>query len=204
MRDSFRTISSECSAEIARIKGSRFLAEAWPVSSVEEAELRLEATRRREHAATHHCFALRLGPDGATSRTSDDGEPSGSAGLPILRRIEGRHLTDIVVIVTRYFGGVKLGTGGLVRAYGEAADAVLTEAREVVCVLRAPVRIRFDYSDTSPALHILSGYDAITRATRYGDRTEMELAIRVSQVDDFLAEFSNALHGRGDAERVAT
>jgi uncharacterized YigZ family protein len=202
VRDSYRTIGSEGFAEIPRIKGSRFLAEAWPVSTCADADVQVEAIRKREHAAAHHCFAYRIGPEGASTRFSDDGEPSGSAGMPILRRIEGRDLTNLVVVVTRYFGGVKLGTGGLARAYGDASDAVLNQTPVVEQILRVPVRIRFDYADTSPALHVLSRFDTITASTRYGDRTEMVLDVRVSQVDEFLTEFIEGLRGKGDAERV--
>src|SRR5690606_11612852 len=122
--DTYRVVAGTARAEL-REKGSRFIAEVFPVETEEEAAAAIEAVRRREHAATHHCTAYRLGPEGELFRASDDGEPSGTAGLPILRQIEARGLTNTLVVVTRYFGGTKLGRGGLIRAYGEAAARAL-------------------------------------------------------------------------------
>lgn len=120
MSDTFHTIARAAEAEI-KVDGSRFLAEAIPVDSRATVASEIEAIREREHKATHHCTAYRLGRDGADARSNDDGEPTGTAGPPILRQIEARDLTNTLVVVTRYYGGTKLGTGGLVRAYGDAA-----------------------------------------------------------------------------------
>ena len=127
MSDTYLTIGGYARAEI-KIKGSRFIAEAMPVARVEAAEKEIAAVCKREFNATHHCTAYRIGPNGDVFRYNDDGEPSGTAGIPILRQIDGRSLTDTLVVVTRYFGGTKLGTGGLIRAYGDAARQVLETA----------------------------------------------------------------------------
>lgn len=198
MPDSYRTIAAPALAELPRIKGSRFLGEAFPVSTEAEAEARLEAVRRREHAATHHCWALRLGTDGQRFRSSDDGEPSGTAGLPILRQIDARELTDVLVVVTRYYGGTKLGTGGLVRAYGEAAAAVLEEARVRVRLERVPLRLRFAYDDTSPAMHVLHAFEAEIAEQHYGEATELVVLVRRSRAGALREAFTEALGGRGE------
>ena len=125
--DTYLVLDKPVISEI-KIKGSRFLAEAIPVSSVEEADAALLAIKKRDYDATHHCSAYRIGSDGNTFRYNDDGEPNSSAGLPIYRQIEGRNLTNALVVVIRYYGGTKLGTGGLVRAYGEAASLALDAA----------------------------------------------------------------------------
>ena len=181
-----------------KIKGSRFLAEAIPVSSVEEADAALLAIKKRDYDATHHCSAYRIGSDGNTFRYNDDGEPNSSAGLPIYRQIEGRNLTNALVVVIRYYGGTKLGTGGLVRAYGEAASLALDAAEVKEIIPRTALRFVFDYDDTSPAMHTISQFDVIVLETSYSERTSMTLGIRSSQIDDFRAVFLEALGGRGE------
>ena len=197
--DVYRSLARPATAEL-KIKGSRFLAEAVPVASEDEAAAAIAEVRRREHAATHHCTAYRLGPDGATFRAHDDGEPSGTAGAPILRQIDALGLTNTLVVVTRYYGGTKLGTGGLARAYGEAAAEALAAAPIATHVRRAHVRLRFAYADTSPAMHTLGRFGAEVVETRYGEATELVVAVRRSEAEAFAAAFVEALAGRGEAE----
>ena len=180
-----------------KVLGSRFIGRAWPVASEEAVHAILAEQRRAEYTATHHCSAFRLLPDGSLFRFNDDGEPSGTAGMPILRQIEGRGLTCTLVVVTRYYGGTKLGTGGLIRAYGEAAALALDAAGQREHVRRTRLTVAFDYADTSPALHALAQFDAVTEATRYGEQTEMDVAVARSQSDAFADTFRNALGGRG-------
>lgn len=125
--DRVATIADGTEVE-TRVKGSRFRASAHRVESEDECAARLAAARRAYHDATHHCSAYRVGPDDPVERSDDDGEPSGTAGAPILHAIRGRDLWRTQVIVTRWYGGTKLGTGGLARAYGEAAALALDAA----------------------------------------------------------------------------
>ena len=201
MGDTYRTLRTPGRAEV-KVKGSRFIAEAFPVATEGAAEEQIEAIRSREYSATHHCTAYRIGPDGHLFRYDDDGEPSGTAGPPILRQIDGRDLTNTLVVVTRYYGGTKLGTGGLVRAYGDAASLVLDECTIVERILRERVRVRFAYDDTSPAMHTIHRFDADVVDTRYAADTEIVVAVRQSEVEDFVAAFTNALAGRGEIETV--
>ena len=121
MDDLFYTIKSPAVYEI-KVKGSRFIGETELVRNPDEALGALEHIRKREHAATHHCFAYRIGAGSQmTCKYSDDGEPNGTAGRPIHDVLRGRGLTNTLVVVTRYYGGTKLGTGGLMKAYSEAA-----------------------------------------------------------------------------------
>ncbi|MEX0599035.1 MAG: YigZ family protein, partial [Rhodothermales bacterium] len=140
--DAYKSIRGPAAAEM-KVRGSRFIGEAIPVRDEEEAALRIDEVKRREHAATHHCTAYRLGPEGDVFRYNDDGEPGGTAGPPILRQIESRDLTDILVVVTRYFGGTQLGTGGLARAYGEAAEQALEAADVVTHVIFTRLYVSF-------------------------------------------------------------
>lgn len=197
MSDTYRTIDGDAQAE-HKVEGSRFLAEAYPVGTRAEAEEQIEAVREREHKASHHCFGYRLGREGDDFRYDDDGEPSGTAGPPILRRIDDQDLTNALVVVTRYFGGTELGTGGLMRAYGNAAEAVLGRASVVEKVVRTPVQIRFDYDDTAPARQMLRQFDAEVTDSSYTEVTELTVGVRASEVEAFMQAFTNALSDRGE------
>jgi len=201
MSDAYRTIAADATATL-KVEGSRFLAEAAPVGDRAAAEAHIKAIREREHQATHHCTAYRLGTEGDDFQYNDDGEPSGTAGQPILRQIDARDLTNTLVVVTRYYGGTKLGTGGLMRAYGDAADAALDRASIVERVVRVPVRLRFAYDDTSPARQMLQQFDATVTDSTYTDVTELTVGVRASEVEAFVEAFTNALSDRGDVLSV--
>jgi uncharacterized YigZ family protein len=146
MTDEYTTIAAAAHAE-TKVKGSRFLALLAPAESADAAVAVLDSVRKARHDASHHCFAYRLGPDGSRERFSDAGEPSGTAGRPILHALQHAGLSDVVLVVTRYFGGTKLGVGGLRRAYADAARAVIGQARtfartltdEVLVLVPAPL-----------------------------------------------------------------
>ena len=199
--DTFRTLVRPADAEPPKSKGSRFIGDAFPVATEAEALEAVDRVRAREHAATHVCWAYRLGVDGAAVRSADDGEPGGTAGAPILREIEGRDLTDCLVTVTRYYGGTKLGGGGLARAYGEAAGAALDAAPVRTVVVRQPVALRFAFGDTSAAMRLLDRFDAEIRdQTHSPEGTRLVLAVRQSQTDELAAAFVEATSGRGEVE----
>lgn len=150
--DSFVTLAGPGEAE-TRVIGSRFLAVALPVADEEEARTLLEARRQRFFDATHNCSAWRL-RDG-TWRANDAGEPGGSAGAPILAAIDGAGVRDCLVVVTRFFGGTKLGVGGLVRAYGEIAALALEAAPRLHALRAVRVRVRYPYPHTSAVMRVL-------------------------------------------------
>lgn len=197
MADVYRTIAEDATA-IRKVDGSRFIAEAVPVNDRSAVEATIQSVRQRERKATHHCSAYRIGKDGQDFHYDDDGEPSGTAGQPILRQIDGRDLTNTLVIVTRYFGGTESGTGGLVRAYGNAADAALSRASIVERVVRTPVRVRFEYDDTASARQMLQRFDAPIQESDYTDVTAWTVGVRASEVEAFVEAFRNALSARGE------
>lgn len=201
MSDTYRTVEAPGTASLT-VDGSRFLAVAAGVTDRDDVEARVRAVREREHKATHHCLAYRLGPEGDPARYDDDGEPSGTAGAPILRRIDGRGLTNTLVVVTRHFGGTELGTGGLARAYGDAADAALDRAAIGERVVRTPVRLRFAYDDTAPAEAVVRRFDAVVQDRDYTAVTTWTVGVRASQVEAFTAAFTDALSDRGEVLRV--
>lgn len=197
MNDTYHTLAAAGRAEHT-VDGSRFLAEAVPVTDRAAADETFTAIRSREHKASHHCYAYRLGVDGDTFRYDDDGEPSGTAGQPILRQMDANDLTNTLVVVARYFGGTELGTGGLARAYGAAASAALEQAERTKQVVRATLRIQYDYDDTSPAERVLQQFDADVHESEYTEVTTRTVGVRKSEVDAFVDVFRNALSGRGE------
>ena len=131
----YLTLASPASAEL-EVKRSRFVCDVAPVPSEEDARAFVESVRSATRDARHHCTAFVLGPDGGTQRSNDDGEPSGTAGAPMLDVLRGQGLTDVVAVVTRWFGGTLLGTGGLIRAYGDAVSAAVDAATVVAYARR--------------------------------------------------------------------
>ncbi|MFT4604433.1 MAG: putative YigZ family protein [Rhodothermales bacterium] len=197
MKDEYLEPATEVSAEI-KVKGSRFIARIVPVLSQDAAKDVIRAVSKEHYDATHNCTAYRVGVGEPESRFNDDGEPNGTAGMPILRQLEGADLTNVVAVVTRYYGGTKLGTGGLARAYGDAAAEALASLQVRKRIVRTAVRVRFDYADTSPAMHTIGQFDIKVKDSTYGNRTELQLGVRQSEADRFSAAFVEALSGRGE------
>ncbi len=194
--DTYKTVAAPLRHEGEKIKGSRFIATVEPIASAAEVPTRVERLRGEFPAANHHCYAYRLRPGAENFRFSDDGEPSGSAGRPILQQIDGRGLTDVAVIVTRIFGGTKLGVGGLVRAYGGAAAEALALAsiREVVLVRR--VRLAFGYDLTGPVQGMLTEAGLSPVESSYGESVVLVLEVPLALADGFLARLSERTSGR--------
>lgn len=143
----FKTIEKENSAEIVE-KKSRFIANIYNVESKEEAEEKIKQIKKKYYDAKHHCFAFSIiEENGITQKSSDDGEPSGTAGTPILNIIKSNNLQNVVIIVTRYFGGILLGTGGLTRAYSEAAGKVVEQSELIQKEPGMEVELEIDYND---------------------------------------------------------
>ena len=143
----FKTIEKENSAEIVE-KKSRFIANIYNVESKEEAEEKIKQIKKKYYDAKHHCFAFSIiEENGITQKSSDDGEPSGTAGAPILNIIKSNNLQNVVIIVTRYFGGILLGTGGLTRAYTEAAGKVVEQSELIQKEPGMEVELEIDYND---------------------------------------------------------
>jgi len=181
-KDTYITLAAPSNGEF-KDRGSKFIAYAYPAHSEEEALERLAALRKEHPKARHHCFAWRFGVDGMRFRANDDGEPSGTAGRPILGQIDSHGLTNVVVIVARYFGGTLLGASGLIQAYRESANAALENAEKEERLLEAVLRIRFDYARMSDLLNLIKkgGY-AILRQD-FGEYPEMDIAVRLGEKD---------------------
>jgi uncharacterized YigZ family protein len=155
MDDFFLTIEKN-GRSVFKDRGSRFLGFAWAISSEEEVKEILETIKNNYHDARHHCYAYRLGEKGESFRANDDGEPSGSAGKPILNQIIGRGLTNVLVVVIRYFGGTLLGVGGLINAYRSAASDALDNSHIKKKYMEDIFLIEFDYSQTNEVSRLLN------------------------------------------------
>lgn len=155
----YRTLELPIQAEF-KDKGSRFLAFAYPVQTVEQVKKHVDDLRQEHHKARHWCYAYRLGVDGNQFRANDDGEPSGSAGRPILGQIDSFELTDVLVVVVRYFGGTLLGVPGLIHAYKTSTQMVLENAQIIEKNIEKTVRIRCEYPYLNEAIRIAKNHQA--------------------------------------------
>jgi uncharacterized YigZ family protein len=196
MRADYRTLAGENRHEPPRIKGSRFIATATPVSSTGLAGEFVQRIRAEFSDARHTCFAWRLGADGEETRANDDGEPGGSAGRPILAQIVGHEVTDVAVTVTRWFGGVKLGVGGLMRAYGGATGVVLDQAKLRVVAITRRFEVVHPYDCSSAMQGLFAGMGFAPRASEYGASVRLEVDVPVRLADEFLREVRDRTAGR--------
>ena len=155
----YRTLELPIQAEF-KDKGSRFLAFAYPVQTVEQVKKHVDDLRQEHHKARHWCYAYRLGVDGNQFRANDDGEPSGSAGRPILGQIDSFELTDVLVVVVRYFGGTLLGVPGLIHTYKTSTQMVLENAQIIEKNIEKTVRIRCEYPYLNEAIRIAKNHQA--------------------------------------------
>jgi uncharacterized YigZ family protein len=178
--DTFLTIAAETTAVYTE-KRSKFIAYAVPISAVEDAMARLETLRKNHYDARHVCYAYRLGATGEVFRANDNGEPSGTAGKPILGQIRSAELTDVLVAVVRYFGGIKLGTGGLTVAYKTAAAAALAEAAIVEKTIDDTLTVAFAFAALNEVMRIVKDENATINDQRYDTECHMTLRIRRSQ-----------------------
>lgn len=154
----YKTVLQRSEGEIVE-KKSRFIAQVFPVETEEEAAKIIEETKKKYWDARHHCYAFVLGAGGEISRCSDDGEPSGTAGRPILEVITGRGLCNILIIVTRYFGGTLLGTGGLVRAYSLAAQTGIDAGRVITKEVGIRLTVDTDYNGVGKLQYVAAQLD---------------------------------------------
>jgi uncharacterized YigZ family protein len=160
MQDYYNTIEKPSIAEY-KDRGSKFIAYVFPIADVSEFKEKLAAIKKEHAKATHHCFAYRLGLDGNNFRVSDDGEPSGSAGRPILGQIDSRQVTNVLIIVVRYFGGTMLGLPGLINAYKTAAALALQITPMVQKSVLINYRLQFDYTQMNDVMKIVKKFDCV-------------------------------------------
>jgi uncharacterized YigZ family protein len=187
MIDHYKTIAGPSTGEF-KDRGSKFFAYAFPVFTEEEWQEELEAVKKEHFKARHHCYAYRLGVDQNNFRANDDGEPSGTAGRPILGQIDSFELTNVLIIVVRYFGGTKLGTSGLINAYKLSAAAALDNATIEERLIEDVYTLDFDYALMPDVMNALKKLDLNVIKQDFGHKGHIQIAIRQSEVESILAQ----------------
>ena len=172
----YRTIAGPAES-LFKEKGSKFLGFAFPVADESEIKNRLEQLRKRYFDASHHCYAWVLGADRKLSRASDDGEPAHSAGDPIMGQIRSRNLTNVLVVIVRYFGGTKLGVGGLVAAYKTAADLTLAQAKLIDVDVTTKLGLYFPYTTNAEVMRLVKDFDLKILTQEYGTACYIEVSV---------------------------
>lgn len=192
---SYDTVYTGGSAEIVE-KKSRFIAQVFPVKTEEEVTELLEAVRKKYWDARHNCYAFVLGKNGEITRCSDDGEPSGTAGRPMLEVLTGRGVKDVLVVVTRYFGGTLLGTGGLVRAYSWATQAGLDASQVITKQAGYRITIDTDYNGIGKLQYVAGQLELAVLDTVYTDKVQMLLLVPEELCDRVKKEVTEATAGQ--------
>ncbi|MBK2095608.1 YigZ family protein [Francisella philomiragia] len=193
--NSYKTIFENLEFEISPIRKSRFISFVYKVASHEEVLEAIDNTKIIYPGANHYCWAYSL-VDNNQLRFSDDGEPNGSAGKPILSHIQGLGISNVLVVVVRYFGGTKLGVGGLVRAYGQAAKEGLALAKIIDIEPQSEILIEYDYSETANVDNLLNRYNIQIIKENYSNLISKVIKICTSEKSIFLEEITNITKGR--------
>lgn len=186
--DTYLTIQSPAEG-IYKDKGSKFLAFAYPVTTIDEVKDILAEKRKQFYDARHVCYAYMLGYQRDTFRANDDGEPSGTAGRPILGQINSSRLTDILVVVVRYFGGILLGTGGLIQAYKTAAADAIAQASVVELIVKETFTAQFGYDQLNLVMRIIKDFDLDIINQRQELDCTITFRVRLSDIDAVTARF---------------
>lgn len=184
IKDTYSSIAGPAEG-LFKDNGSRFIAKAFPVETEAEVKAIVDALKKEYHDARHHCYAYRLGLDGGCWRANDDGEPSGSAGRPILGQIDSAGLSDILVVVVRYFGGIKLGIPGLIRAYKSSTADALAQAGVVEKIAGRNFMVEFPYLSMNSVMKVVKDLNLPQRNQSFAESCSMELRVRLSQVETF-------------------
>jgi len=189
-KDRYKTISGTAKG-LYKEKGSKFIAVAVHVDTEEEAKTNIEALKREYHDARHHCYAWRINPENEISKSSDDGEPSGTAGKPILNQIYSHALFNVLVVVIRYFGGTKLGVSGLIRAYKTATNETLMGAEIIEGKLTHILEIQFTYALMNDVMRIVKEEKLTVLSRDFGMDCKLKLAVDKSRRKVVTQRFKN-------------
>jgi uncharacterized YigZ family protein len=188
--DTFLTLKME-SEGLYKEKGSKFLAFAYPVQNEEEVKEKLELLRKKHHDARHHCYAYILGKNQELYRANDDGEPNHSAGDPILGQIRSNQLTHVLIVVVRYFGGTKLGVGGLITAYKTAAAQSIANNEIITAVLQEKVKIDFEYLRMNEVMKLIKDYELQIIDQHFDNQCQIIIEVRQKLLDDLTHKISD-------------
>lgn len=186
----YQSIKNPVEEIILKEKGSKFIGYAYAVTNDEDLKARLSEIRLKHPKATHHCYAFRMGPRGGQYRANDDGEPSGSAGLPIYNQLLAHHVTDILVAVVRYYGGTKLGVSGLVKIYKDTAKAVLDAAELITMEPETALSIIFPFHAQNSVFTLINKYGAKVQHFDAAERCRLNIRVKTAQVKNISENLS--------------
>jgi uncharacterized YigZ family protein len=190
MEDTYKTISASAEG-LFKDKGSKFISYAFPVTTETEIREILQSIKKEHHSARHHCYAWRLGYEKLLFRANDDGEPSSTAGKPILGQIQSFDLTDILIVVVRYFGGTLLGVSGLINAYRNAALDAISQAEIVEKVVEKRLKIEFDYGVMNEVMKIFKDEKLQQSNPLFDLKCQINTSVRLSEFNRIEKEFLN-------------
>lgn len=188
--DSYKSIAGH-SEGLFKDNGSRFIAHAYPVETEEEVRSIVSALRKEYYDARHHCYAYRLGYKGDVFRASDDGEPAGSSGRPILGQIDSNGLSDVLVVVVRYFGGIKLGIPGLIRAYKTSTADAISNANIVEKIASRRFRVVFGYMSMNSVMKVMKDLNLSQSNQQFDMECSLQTVVRLTLVDSFLERMAD-------------
>jgi uncharacterized YigZ family protein len=191
LKDTYNTIATPSAEILYKEKNSKFFGYAFPVTNEEEIKTHLEQLKKQHHGAVHFCYAYQLGTETLTFRANDDGEPSNSAGMPIYGQIQSFDVTNILVVVVRFFGGIKLGVGGLISAYRTAAQMALEEAEIIEKTIDVHLLISFDYKNMNKVMRVIKEKNLDIINQKMNESCQIEIATRKKNVENTIDIFNN-------------
>jgi uncharacterized YigZ family protein len=194
MLHEYKTISKPVENVLLKEKGSKFIGFAFPVNNETELKSALEKIRSEHPKATHHCYAFRMGLNGENYRANDDGEPSGSAGLPIYNQLLANEITNVLVISVRYYGGTKLGVSGLVKTYKESAKITLEEAEIITKELETEINITFNFDQQNVIFTLLSKFDAKILNFETFEQCTIKASLKLAEKENISEKLSEMQH----------
>ncbi|WP_347066093.1 YigZ family protein [Flavobacterium sp. WV_118_3] len=190
-KDTYKTLAAPSEAVLYKEKNSKFFGYAFPITSEDDVKPLLDDLRKQHHSARHWCYAFQTGTDKVYFRANDDGEPNNSAGMPIYGQIQSFEVTNVLVIVVRYFGGVKLGVGGLIAAYKTAAQMALEVSDIVEKTIDIHYLIRFDYKNMNKVMRVIKEKNLDIISQKMEMSCEIEIATRKKNAEMIFDIFSN-------------
>lgn len=190
-KDTFKTIASESNEILFKEKNSKFYAYAFPLINEVEVKNFLEKLRKKHSSAGHFCYAFQTGTDTLYFRVNDDGEPSNSAGIPIYGQIQSFGLTNVLVVVVRYFGGIKLGVGGLISSYRTAAQLVLEESEIIEKTIDIQFQISFDYKNMNKVMRVIKEKNLTIISQNMNENCQILFSIRKKNAEIIFETFKN-------------
>ncbi|GAB5564624.1 MAG: YigZ family protein [Winogradskyella sp.] len=189
-KDTYKTISKKAEGELFKDKNSKFIGFAFPVLNDNDIKLRIEAVKKEHHAARHWCYAYQIGTSEIVYRANDDGEPSNSAGMPIYGQIKSFDVTNTLIVVVRYYGGVKLGVGGLINAYRTAAKSSLENAEIIEKTINTVFNLEFDYKHMSKVMRIIKEYRLNVLQQKLEHNCNLKISVRKSNAPEVFEIFN--------------